>query len=98
MMVSFLLGKQNFSFIIEGRTGEKQWGCPLSAESYSRKQGDLQTVRYQASRLTVILNVKKASLTWREAVYIDTADLSLRKRKDTENGIISNLSFPFSVV
>lgn len=31
MMVSFLLGKQNFSFIIEGRTGEKQWGCPLSA-------------------------------------------------------------------
>ena len=31
MMVSFLLGKQNFSFIIEGRTGEKQWGCPLTA-------------------------------------------------------------------
>ena len=31
MMVSFLLGKQNFSFIIEGRTGEKQWGCLLSA-------------------------------------------------------------------
>ena len=31
MMVSFLLGKQNFSFIIEGRTGEKQWGCLLTA-------------------------------------------------------------------
>ena len=30
-MVSFLLGKQNFSFIIEGRTREKQWGCLLSA-------------------------------------------------------------------
>ena len=49
MMVSFLLGKQNFSFIIEGRTGEKQWGCPLSAGCYSRKQGDLQTVRHQTS-------------------------------------------------
>ena len=38
-MVSFLLGKQNFSFIIEGRTGEKQWGCPPGAGLYSRKQG-----------------------------------------------------------
>lgn len=48
--------------------------------------------------MTRILNEKKAPLTLREAVCIDTADLSLRKIKDTENGIISNLSFPFSVV
>ena len=52
MMVSFLLGKQNFSFIIEGRTGEKQWGCPLSAGCWAvfQKAGGLQTIGYQTSR------------------------------------------------
>ena len=55
MMVSFLLGKQNFSFIIEGRTGEKQWGCPLSAGGWT-----VFLIRKGASRggrLTILGNI-----------------------------------------
>ena len=55
-MVSFLLGKQNFSFIIEGRTGEKQWGCLLTAVRRvlgripeSRENFRLSDIRLRAS-------------------------------------------------